>query len=716
MDATLLLLIVAAIALDVIYIVVRRRAKSVGPAANRPLPLRSGLLHRRLSLDVGLFLATALVFLITRLVALDRWPIYFFTDEAINPVRAAEFLSNGLRDGHGVFLPTYFQNEQYLSLSTSVYAQVIPTALFGFSVFVTRAVVVLITLSGTLAVGLILRDMFKLRFWWIGSLLLSITPAWFLHTRTAFEHPLWVAFYAWFLYFYLRYRTQQPRHLITAILFGALSFYSYNGGQLGVVLTGLLLVIVDARYHWRTLRANPKLLIAATGTAIVAALPYLRFYLQHADETIQHLRILDSYWTQPLPLSEKLSRLIQEYWNGLRPDYWFAPDSGRDLIRHQMKGYAQLPIFTLPFFVLGLGLTLKRFRAPASRVVLIALLVAPVGGVLVAANILRDLVFVVPATLLTSIGVIVILEWLTKRFTYRVVALSSFTILTVINGVMLYDATVNGPTWYDNYRLTGLQYGGQAVFEEARSYLDAHPEGEVWIAPTWMNGPDAIKQFFAPDDPRVKFFDLDAVLHQPYTIDSLLLVLTRDDYEHAIDSGVFTTTAIERTLPYPDHTPGFYFVRLAYSPQAPAIWAAEQEARSRLVADTAVMAGQPVTVTHSPIDIGPIQNVFDGDPQTLIRTADVNPAVIEIEFSPPRTISGVRVTTGSMDVTLTAEVAIGGDARPGRYSGTFTELPADPTVEIDFDQPYLVTRLRLEIKDPRASDRANIHVREIELK
>ena len=40
----------------------------------------------------------------------------------------------------------------------------------------------------------------------------------------------------------------------------------------------------------------------------------------------------------------------------------------------------------------------------------IALLVVPVGGVLVAANVLRDLVFVIPATLLTSIGLIAVLE------------------------------------------------------------------------------------------------------------------------------------------------------------------------------------------------------------------------------------------------------------------------------------------------------------------
>ncbi|HZY42922.1 MAG TPA: hypothetical protein VFF59_13090, partial [Anaerolineae bacterium] len=396
-DSTLLLLVILAIAADVAVVWYRRRAKRRAAlhSSSRSIPAGlviakhpSGTRHpRRLSLDAALFIFTALLFLVTRLIALDRWPIYFFTDEAVNAVRAAELLSNGLRDAHDVFLPTYFQNAQVISLSTSVYAQVIPTALLGLSVFVTRAVVVIITLSGTLAVGLILRDIFKFRFWWIGSLLISLTPAWFLHSRTAFEHPLWVSFYAWFMYFYLRYRTDQPRHLLTALLCGALSFYSYNGGQLGVVVTGLLLLIVDARYHVRTLRARPRLLIAAVLVIIVVAAAYVRFYVENGGEISQHLRLLDSYWTQAIPLSDKLGRLLQEYWNGLRPDYWFAPDNARDLIRHQMKGYAQLPIYLLPFFAVGLIIALKRLGSAPHRTLLIALLIAPIGGVLTAANV-----------------------------------------------------------------------------------------------------------------------------------------------------------------------------------------------------------------------------------------------------------------------------------------------------------------------------------------
>ena len=310
---------------------------------------------KRWSFDTVLGLLALLTFAATRLIGLAQYPIYFFTDEAANTVLAAEFLDNGFRDQFGQLFPTYFQNGPSLSLSTSVYAQVVPYLLFGKSIFVTRAVPALIALTGALAVGLIFKHIFKSRWWWTSILLLSLTPAWFLHTRTAFEHTLWVSFFAWFLYFYLRYRTDQPRHLITAVVFAALSFYSYNGGQPGIVIMGLLLLIVDWRYHLQ----QRRIVLIALGVTILCALPYVRFQLTHGTEVSAHLQLLGSYWTQDLPLSEKLSRAVQEYIYGLRPDYWFAPDNPRDLIRHQLKGYGNLLLVTLPFVVLGLIVAVK---------------------------------------------------------------------------------------------------------------------------------------------------------------------------------------------------------------------------------------------------------------------------------------------------------------------------------------------------------------------
>ncbi|HEY4723044.1 MAG TPA: hypothetical protein VII92_14420, partial [Anaerolineae bacterium] len=397
MDSTFRLLAILVIALGSAIVLYRRRSR------RRIAPRCS------ISFDAALFGLALMVFLATRLIGLDKFPIYFFTDEAVNTVQAADFIRHGFRDSTGQLLPTYFQNDRSFSLSVSVYAQVIPYALFGYSVFVTRATAVLIAFTGMIAVGLILKNIFKIRGWWAGVLLLSITPAWFLNSRTAFEHGLWVAFFAWFLYFYLQYRQDKPRYVWLTLLAAALIFYSYNGAQLGLGVTCLLLLLVDARYHWRTLRRNPRVALAALILVSLFALPYLRFQAAHPDETAKHLAMLDSYWLKNISLSEKIGLLGQEYLYGLRPDYWYAPNNSRDLIRHQMKGYGNIFLITLPLALLGLIITLKNFRSPSHRTVLIALLTSPIGGTLVAASVQRDMVFVVPAALLTSLGLAAVL-------------------------------------------------------------------------------------------------------------------------------------------------------------------------------------------------------------------------------------------------------------------------------------------------------------------
>ncbi|CAG0932968.1 hypothetical protein TFLX_02830 [Thermoflexales bacterium] len=95
----------------------------------------------------------------------------------------------------------------------------------------------------------------------------------------------------------------------------------------------------------------------------------MHFQLTHGNEVNAHLQLLGSYWTQDLPLSAKLTRAVQAY-----------PDGGRRAWQDAML-------------------------TPAYRVVLLVLFIAPIGGVLVQANVLRNLILVMPAALLTTIGV-----------------------------------------------------------------------------------------------------------------------------------------------------------------------------------------------------------------------------------------------------------------------------------------------------------------------
>ena len=211
--------------------------------------IRSRLLTWAPPLELSLFALSLTIYAITRFVGLEDFPIYFFTDEAVQTNLAADFIRDGFENYDGVLFPTYFENDYLYNLSISVYIQILPYLIFGKSVFVTRATSVLFTLTGAAAIGLILKEVFRIRHWWLGTLLLSITPVWFLHSRTAFETALFVSLYTWFIFFYLLYRTRSPRYLYPALLFGGLAFYSYSAGQLVIVCTGLLLLISDLRYH-----------------------------------------------------------------------------------------------------------------------------------------------------------------------------------------------------------------------------------------------------------------------------------------------------------------------------------------------------------------------------------------------------------------------------------------------------------------------------------
>jgi len=389
------------------------RKKKAPPSAGRLRAAFEAFLGRLKDYDLGtwLFISALAVYLLTRLIGLDQYPIYFFTDEAIQTQSMADLIANGYRDGARTLLPTYFKNGEYTNLGLSVYLQWLPLLLFGKSAVVTRAASVLVTLIAAISVGLILRDIFKAKYWWLGTLFLSITPAWFLHSRTAFETAEFTAFYAGTLYAYLLYRYRSPRYLYLTLFLGALAFYTYSPGQMIVPLTALALVFSDWRYHWENRSTALK------GLALLAALalPYLRFRMNDPDAAVAHLHTLGSYLLGDAPLSEKISHYFFEYFTGLSAWYWYLPND-RDLARHLMDGYGNIMLATLPFAILGMVQILRGLRQPANRAILIVYLIAPAAGALVQTGITRALVLVIPAAILTAIGLEKILDWIESPF------------------------------------------------------------------------------------------------------------------------------------------------------------------------------------------------------------------------------------------------------------------------------------------------------------
>lgn len=670
-----------------------------------------------LSLEWVLFALVLAAYAFTRLWALEQFPIYFFADEATHALIAEDLIAKGFRDASGAWFPLYFEAAglRWTPL-LSVYVHAVTVGLFGKSIFLTRATSAVISLLGAAAVGLILKLIFKARFWWIGVLLMAITPTWFLHSRTAFETVMMASFYACFLLCYLLYRTRSPRFLFPALVFGAAAFYTYSNGQALMAAAGVLLFISDIRYHLR----NWRVVLPAILLGVVLALPLIRFRLEHPTSMQEHLRVIDSYWFWAIPLKEKFVRFAQMYWHGISPLYWFLPNS-HDLPRHRMDGYAHIGTEMLPLFLVGVGLCLWRMRSSPHRTILLAALATPVGAALVGVGITRVLAFVVPASILASLG----LDWLLVRLTRRVpsslVAIAIFLLLSFASLSMLRQALTEGPLWFRDYGLYGMQYGARQLFEETiPQYLQHDPNVQVMVSSTWANGADVFVRFFFPPEQRsrVQMYTVDYYLQDKRDLNpNVLLVMTPEEYQKARTSPKFKSVAVERVLPYPDGTPGFYFARLAYADDVDAILAAEREARRQLVEEQVEIGGQMVKIRHSLFDAGQPRDMFDGDRFTLARGMEANPLIVELIFPQPRAVNGLAADFGSMDFSLAVKLYAEGVDQPVSYAETYRGLPPDPHVEMAFDRgPQAVSKMRVEITNLQAGETAHIHVRELALR
>jgi len=677
-----------------------------------------------------LFLGSLAVYTLTRLIRLPDFPIFFFTDEAIQTQHAADLVANGFRSPDGIFLPTYFENGGQYNLSLSVYIQVIPTLLFGKSIWVTRGTSVLLTLIGAIFLGLILRDHVKSRYWWLGPLILAINPTWFLHSRTAFETVLMASLYVGFLYFYLQYRQGSPVNLYPALIFGALAFYAYSPGQVVVVVTGLLLLLTDVHYHWEHRKTALRGLILL----FILALPYLRFSLTHQNELTQHLRLLNSYWVKDIPLTEKLLTYLANYLKGFNPFYWFWPrpslleriwpditlpswlfSNQLDLNRHTMKGYGHILWVSFPFFITGLIHSVKNTREPSYRVLLLALIAAPSGAAIVDWGITRGMVFVIPATLFTAIGLNKLFIWISQKrqVKFQTLAAVTFLLLSLASVWLLSDALRNGPTWYTYYGLDGMQYGAKQVFTRAAEIAHANPETTVLVSSTWANGTDVLMRFFADDLPNLQMGNINAfgLAYKPLNRD-LLFIMTEDDLTWIEESGKFRNVTVEETLPYPDGTTGFYFVRLEYVPNIKEILAEERKARQALLSEDIIWQGEKVRVAYPTLDINEIQQAFDGDPTTLIRTLEANPLRLVIDLQETESLNAVKFIIGGTPTSITVRAFLE-EEQIGEVTTQVSASTETREILLQFNKTIIVDALEIEIYNPHDGDFAHVHLWEV---
>jgi hypothetical protein len=502
--------------------------------------------------------------------------------------------------------------------------------------------------------------------------------------------------------------------LYAAVGFGALTFYSYSPIRMVVGVLSILLLFSDARYHWQ----NRKVVLPALGLTLLAGLPLLRFQLAHPVENLQHLVQLNSYWIQDLTLAEKLARYGQEYLRGLNPAYWFFYNT-HDIVRHLMKGYGFLLTPMLVFFAAGLWAALRNIRSSAHRAVLAAYLAVPTGAALVEHGVTRELCMVIPATLLIFLGLFEAIRLVQQNWPVLRSAAAPllFVMFAGYNVFMLNDALTNGPLWYRDYGLSGLQYGSNQLFPAVDAYLTDHPDERLIVSPSWANGTNTIARFYYPGDPPFEMGSIDGHFNHRQPLDEhTLFVMIPEEYQRMLESGKFTDIHIEKTLFYPDGEPGFYFVHLQYVENIDQILLDEQEQRRVLLIERVKIGDLNVKVEYPYLDMGTIDDVFDGDRNSLIRTLEANPLRMILNFPVQRSLSGCDVLVGGTATRVNLRLEDSAGVLLLEQEQTVKEAANPRDVAFDWEKSLPVSRLLIEVDSIHDGEPAHVHLWEVNLK
>jgi hypothetical protein len=262
-----------------------------------------------------------------------------------------------------------------------------------------------------------------------------------------------------------------------------------------------------------------------------------------------------------------------------------------------------------------------------------------------------------------------------------------------------------------------MQYGASQVFAAAEDYSRKNPDRPIFISPNWTFQSEVVRSFFEPADSPIKIGTPDAALarYQPQA-EAATFVLIPGDYRKVVASQLFKQVQVDQTVPYPNGQPGFYFVRLSYRDDVQAVLARQEDELRKLVAESVSLDGQSVVVRHTRLDMGPIGNIFDPDPRSLVRSAQINPLVIELEFAQPRSLGGLSLGLGSELVQASVQLYGDGPDPLARFVQQAGNSNGNKEMGLDFKGTYAVRRLHLEVQDMDSPEASFVHLWELTLR
>lgn len=292
-----------------------------------------------------LFFAVVIFYLITRLYKITEIPNSLYWDEASIAVNAYSILTSGM-DEWGKMFPLHFRAFSEFKLPVFIYSVSLFQTILGLTTLSVRLPSVIFGL-GVLVVAFLITKRFTKNFYLslIASLLLTITPWFWIFSRAGYEAVEALMIFYFGFYFYLKSEENFKYYLISVFLF-CLSMYTYNSYRIIVPLF-LALTLFNKKFLTQAV-TNKKIVIVSLIIFISATLPIFRFTI--GNNGGGRLQTVGIFKEQKSGL-EILGIFSENYLSHFTPEYLFI--NGDKNIRSHVPGFGEIYIWYLPFFLIG---------------------------------------------------------------------------------------------------------------------------------------------------------------------------------------------------------------------------------------------------------------------------------------------------------------------------------------------------------------------------
>lgn len=363
---------------------------------------------------LGVFFLICLFFLATRLLFLSQVPASLYWDEASIGYNAYS-LTLDFKDEWGKTLPIHFRSFGEFKLPVYIYSVGILVKLFGLNEWTIRLPAVLYSLTTIITIFLISKRLFPKNGKQIGLLsafILSISPWFFIFSRTGFEVTAGVAFFCLGFYLFLVSKGSFLIKIFSTIAF-VLSIYSYNSFR---IVTPVVLVPVFLVWFKEANKESKLLILFLLILSILSFYPVVKLNLTEQSSRFKNISI----FSEEKNLLNLAYVFLGNYFSHLNPEFLFIKGDGNLRSHSGFGGMLYFP--DIIFFAIGIwgGILYKEKKLiPIFFILSLSFIPAAIGKEV--PHSLRSILFPLFASIVLAYGIVFLKNLLKVKYFLSIV-------------------------------------------------------------------------------------------------------------------------------------------------------------------------------------------------------------------------------------------------------------------------------------------------------